>query len=400
MNPKDYTYILPEESIAKFPLKDRSAAKLLVYREGKVTHRQFDALPALLPEKPLIFFNNTRVIPARLHFQRATGAHIEIFLLEPLAPANNVEEAMLATGTATWQCMIGNLKKWKAGEVLSRKISIESTDIQVNAILVEKTKQTVQLSWQPTSLPFSELVEALGAVPLPPYIKRELTEEDKPRYQTVYSEKNGAVAAPTAGLHFSEELLQQCIQQDAKLQYLTLHVSAGTFQPMKVDRVTDHDMHQEQILVSRENVQALLEDRPVLAVGTTSLRTLESLYWFGVKLMNAPEKSHVFYIEKLFPYQWSESILPERKKAMAAVDQYMQVNNLTVLQGNTSIFIFPGYTFRMVDMLQTNFHLPGSTLILLVAAFIGEDWKKVYDEALEQHYRFLSYGDTSLLWPQ
>ncbi|MCG8390257.1 MAG: S-adenosylmethionine:tRNA ribosyltransferase-isomerase [Cytophagales bacterium] len=389
---KEYHYDLPEDRIAKFPLPERSQSKLLVYDKGHISHHSFFEIDQKLPGDSLLFFNNTRVIPARLHFYKDTGAHIEVFLLEPFAPTKDIASAMVVKKNCQWRCMVGNLKKWKPGQSLF--LSLEN-DTTLSVEVVDREEQVLQFSWDSDD-PLVDILQNVGKVPLPPYIKRELAEEDKERYQTVYSEKEGAVAAPTAGLHFDEPTLENTRKKGITLDHLTLHVSAGTFQPIKVENVLHHPMHYEQVEVSKSNVKNLLENEQVVAVGTTSMRTLESLYWYGVDLVL--QNKTQFDVEKLRPYQ-QETGLPTTQQSLEAVWEYMDKNNLEKLGGLTEIFIVPGYHFKVCKGLITNYHLPGSTLILLIAAFIGEDWKKVYQQALNNDYRFLSYGDSSLLIP-
>ncbi len=390
INLKDFNYNLPEEKIAKFPLPNRSDSKLLCYKGGQITHDQFKNIDKHI-DKATLFFNDTRVIPARLHFYKETGAHIEIFLLEPEAPTTDVPSAMLVKHRCTWQCMVGNLKKWKSDQTLI----LDLGTTKLRASIADREKQLINFSWE-GSLTFVDLIQMAGKIPLPPYIKRELEESDKERYQTVYSKEKGAVAAPTAGLHFDEGVLSRLKQSNITLDYLTLHVSAGTFQPIKGENVLEHPMHHEQVIVSKSNIRNLIKAERVIAVGTTSMRTLESLYWYGIDLMKLGKTN--FNVSKLRPYQTGET-LPSRKEICEAIINYMDEKGLDDLSGITEIFIFPGYKFRMVDGLITNYHLPGSTLILLVAAFIGDSWKKVYQQALDNGYRFLSYGDSSLLLP-
>ena len=399
---KDYQYHLPEEKIAKHPLSQRDQSKLLVYKEGKINDHTFHQLPDLLPEKSSLFFNNTKVIPARLFFRKATigpdaGALIEIFLLQPVSPSPIIVQAMQATGQASWLCMIGNLKKWKEG-ALRQTIDINGTSVTIEARLEDRANKVVAFTW-PDAYTFAEVVEAAGQVPLPPYLNREATDEDKPRYQTVYSKEKGAVAAPTAGLHFTEAVLDALHQRGIPMHYFTLHVSAGTFQPIKTQNIQEHPMHAEQMVIGKEAIEALLNlERKVIAVGTTAMRTLESLYWYGVKLLK--KEDTVFSIEKDFPYQFSDAKLPSLPAALEAILQFMEREKTEQLMGETSIFIYPGYHFKVCNGLITNFHQPGSTLILLVAAFVGADWRTIYQHALTHDYRFLSYGDSSLLWPK
>ncbi|MBX2967028.1 MAG: S-adenosylmethionine:tRNA ribosyltransferase-isomerase [Cyclobacteriaceae bacterium] len=389
---KEYTYTLPEERIAHFPLEKRDESKLLVYQNKTITHTKFNSLTDYLPENATLFFNNTRVIQARLLFRKDTGAGIEIFLLQPEYPSPLLAEVMQTTETCRWRCTIGNLKRWKEGELI-----IQAGDIKLSARLVNRDAGIVELNWTPKQKSFSEVVTQVGLTPLPPYIKRNVDKEDEVRYQTIYSTANGAVAAPTAGLHFTDNVLKALQHKGIKTDFLTLHVSAGTFQPVKTENATDHVMHQEQIVITKKNIDFLLEnDRFITAAGTTSMRTLESLYWFGVKLLHNPQAD--FIIEQRDPYKPYKN-LPDKTEALSAVRQLMESTKATTLTGHTSIFILPGYTFRVCNGLITNFHLPGSTLMLLVAAFVGHDWKKIYDEALVNQYRFLSYGDSSLLMP-
>lgn len=392
----EYTYDLPEIRIAKFPIGERDQSKLLIYRNGVISEKVFQQLENEVEAGTTLVFNNTRVIPARLYFEKDTGAKIEIFLLHPVAPSPLVPVAMEATGSSTWHCMIGNSKRWKPDQSLTRILHIYGQEVEVTAKRGNADKE-VLLSWSGEKVRFVDIVEAAGQVPLPPYLNRVANDTDKPRYQTVYSEKDGAVAAPTAGLHFTPEVLSSLKNKGIKEEFLTLHVSAGTFQPIKVDDVTDHPMHSEQVVISRANLQNLIKANTIIPVGTTSMRTLESLYWYGAKLLESGGDS-TFAVAKLAPYQEYES-LPSRNAAFEAVLDLMLKEKKEELIGETEIFIFPGYDFKVCDALITNFHQPGSTLILLVAAFIGEDWKKVYDYALDNDFRFLSYGDSSLLVP-
>lgn len=388
-------YHLPDEKIAKHPLTNRDDSKLLLYQKGQIVDKVFGEAPQFLEQKTTLFFNNTKVIPARLHFQKDTGAQIEIFLLKPVAPTTVISTVMEATGTVAWECMIGNLKRWKEDAPLKRTLTSDQDEIIVTATLTNREERIVCFEWNNDSYSFAEVVELAGKVPLPPYLNREAEPEDKPRYQTVYSKEEGAVAAPTAGLHFTKEILSKMEQNGVKESFLTLHVSAGTFQPIKVDDARDHPMHSEQIEVTIGSIRDVIDAEQIIAVGTTSMRSLESLFWFGVRLANGNER---FSIEKLELYQ-EESVLPTRKEAFQHIYDWMLLKGLDRISGETEIFIMPGYKFRVCDGLFTNFHQPGSTLLLLIAAFIGDDWKKVYDHALSNDYRFLSYGDSSLLLP-
>jgi S-adenosylmethionine:tRNA ribosyltransferase-isomerase len=396
INLSEYTYDLADEKIAKYPLAERDQSKLLFYQQGAIVHRNFKDVVELIPAKTTLFFNNTKVIPARLIFNKKTGAQIEIFLLKPFLPSTILSIVMEEKQSVAWECMVGNFKKWKDDNPLERVLTLNGSQVSLKAYVHDRKKRLIRFEWNDASISFAEIVEASGKVPLPPYLNRAAEESDKPRYQTVYSQHDGAVAAPTAGLHFTPEILKALENKGIRESFLTLHVSAGTFQPIKAENILEHPMHSEQLVVTKESIADVVaaEDK-IIAVGTTSMRTLESLYWFGVRLMNGNE---VFVIQKLEPYQDYES-LPSRKSAFEAILSWMELNNLNQIIGTTEIFIFPGYEFRVCDGLITNFHQPGSTLILLVAAFIGADWKKLYDQALENNYRFLSYGDSSLLMP-
>lgn len=389
---KDFTYTLPEESIAHFPLEKRDESKLLVYQNKTITHSTFKSLVDFLPDNSTLFFNNTRVIQARLLFQKETGATIELFLLQPEHPSKLLVEIMHTTGTCQWQCAIGNLKRWKDGVLVKQVRGVE-----IQASLIDRDKGIVEFRWTPSQKSFSEVVALAGLTPLPPYIKRDVDKADEVRYQTIYSKADGAVAAPTAGLHFTDDVLKSLHSKKISTDFLTLHVSAGTFQPVKTENALDHTMHEEQIIITKQNIELLLQkDRPVIAVGTTSMRTLESLYWFGVKLLKDPNTS--FSITQDDPYLHDQS-LPDKGTALRAVKALFDRKGADSITGTTSIYIYPGYTFQICKGLITNFHLPGSTLMLLVAAFVGDDWKRIYEEALNNQYRFLSYGDSSLLIP-
>jgi S-adenosylmethionine:tRNA ribosyltransferase-isomerase len=393
---KEYEYTLPEERIAKHPLEKRDHSKLLEYKKGNIHHRHFFDLPALLDSDSLLVYNNTKVIPARLVFQRQTGARIEVFLLQPVAPSRVMSEIMASKKPVVWETMIGNLKKWKDGEALQGTVTVANQQVVLTARLLNRELNQVEFFWSEVEIAFVDLVEACGETPLPPYLNRKAQEEDKSRYQTVYSEKEGAVAAPTAGLHFTEEIFEGLRKKGVQEAALTLHVSAGTFQPIKVQTVEEHPMHSEQMEIRLETIEKLLNHNgKIIAVGTTSVRTLESMYWFGVQLLE--NRGTLFQIEKLAPYARRES-LPTGKEALEAIVKEMKAKSVDSLLGTTEIFLFPGYKFQLIDGLITNFHQPGSTLVLLIAALLGEDWKKVYHEALAKDYRFLSYGDSSLLW--
>jgi S-adenosylmethionine:tRNA ribosyltransferase-isomerase len=384
----DYTYSLPEERIALYPLAERDQSKLLVYKDDKILHSQFKSLTDFIPENSILFLNNTKVIPARLLFTKDTGATIEIFLLDPVSPSTIVALAMTVKGKSQWHCTIGNQKRWKE----SSKLRITHPEFVLEATLVDREKGIVEFEWT-NSLSFSEVVQKAGAIPLPPYLHRKAEATDRERYQTVYSKNDGAVAAPTAGLHFTSEVFDSLRKKNIQTDYLTLHVSAGTFQPVKVENAAQHVMHNEQIVVTRENIENLLTNKFITAVGTTSMRTLESIYWYGVKLLK--DFSSPFLISQHDAYELTPA---SKEEALKAVLKKMDEQSTNQLLGETSIYIMPGYQFKIANALITNFHQPGSTLILLVAAFVGDNWKKIYSEALKNNYRFLSYGDSSLLF--
>ena len=388
----EYTYHLPPERIALYPLKQRDHSKLLVSRNNGITHAHFSDLPEFLPSNSFLFFNNTKVIPARIRFQKDTGADIEIFLLDPVSPSTLVHEAMQTKGTCSWHCTIGNLKRWPPG----LKLRKTCRDFVLEASLIDEEKKYVAFTWT-ASLPFAEVVAQAGETPLPPYLKRKPEDRDRNTYQTIYSKEDGAVAAPTAGLHFTESVFDQLKVKNIEKDFLTLHVSAGTFAPIKEGDANKHIMHREQIIVSRRNIENLLrEDKFFIPVGTTSMRTMESIYWFGAKLMTDPATP--FYIGQNEPYIISTH--PDRRAALMAILNHMDNNGSETLSGETAIFIKPGYKFKVCNALITNFHQPGSTLLLLVAAFTGNHWKTIYKEALANDYRFLSYGDSSLLFQE
>jgi S-adenosylmethionine:tRNA ribosyltransferase-isomerase len=403
INLEDFQYVLPEERIAQYPLANRDEAKLLIYDKGEITHSQFFKLPLFLSPQTLLVFNNTRVIPARLYFRKETGALIEIFLVEPAQPAL-MSLMTQATSPVRWYCMVGNKKRWKNGEVLKQELLVGEVLLVLEAVLIDVEKQIVELRWSEDELPFLEILQKFGNLPLPPYLKREVSTEDQNQYQTVYSANEGAVAAPTAGLHFTERVLDDLDKKGIEKLFLTLHVGGGTFQPIKSDSIVEHKMHLEQIIFTKENIQQLRRNTAhVIAVGTTSMRALESLYWFGIKVKQAQEQGNMapipFFIEKLFPYQLEKKDIISIDESLEMIEEYMDRHLLLELPGETEIFIFPGYGFKVCKSLITNYHLPNTTLILLVAAFIGEDWRKVYQQALDHEYRFLSYGDSSLLIP-
>lgn len=396
---EEYNYPLPDERIAKYPLSQRDSSKLLIYDKGEVSHTQFSNIADLLPKGSLMIFNNTRVIQARLHFRKETGALIEVFLLEPYAPSDY--ELMFQTREeCSWLCLIGNMKKWKEG-ALSRDINVNGMPITLTAerLGTHGTSQIVKLSWDNENVCFADLIDAAGELPIPPYLNRNTEESDKTTYQTVYSKIKGSVAAPTAGLHFTPEVLKDIDQHDIEREELTLHVGAGTFRPVKSEVISDHDMHTEYVSVSRHTIERLLaHNGQAIAVGTTSVRTLESLYYIGLHIMGGDTSDNAMHVKQWEPYEQRENT--SATEALTAILEYMTVNELETLNASTQIIIAPGYEYKIVCRLITNFHQPQSTLLLLVSALVGDDWHKIYDYALDNGFRFLSYGDSSMLIPK
>lgn len=398
MSNKQFLYDLPDERIARFPLAGRDQSKLLVYQGGQISHAHFYELADWVPPQSYLVFNNTKVIPARLLFTRATGAVIELFLLNPDPADRSMSEAMQDTATTVWQCMIGNRKRWKDDEVLQVQIPAGDRSIILSAVLEDKEKSLVRFSWQPVAESFAQVIQLAGQMPLPPYLKRDATRADEDTYQTVYSREEGAVAAPTAGLHFTDRVFTTLAANGISHDFLTLHVGAGTFQPIKTDNVREHRMHVEQVVYTRLNVQNLIAHAGhLLPVGTTSMRSLESLYWMGVKLIR--QEADPFRLDQHYAYTVPEPERPAVADALKAVLMYMDDTHKEQVIAHTGIYIMPGYRFMMCRGIITNFHQPNSTLILLVAALLGDDWRKVYEAALANDYRFLSYGDSSLLLP-
>ena len=405
----DFTYPLPAEQIAPEPLPDRSASRLLVSRNGAISDKHFRDLPGELPPGALLIFNDTRVVRARLLARRPTGGQVELFCLEPVAPHRSLELALQQTASCTWRCLVGNGRRWKEGPVT---IDFTTEDGQAATLWAERNMQEagtalIDFRWAPSGLPFAEVLRAAGHLPLPPYLGRPDTATDAVRYQTVYAATEGAVAAPTAGLHFTPELLVELQEHGFSIGHVTLHVGAGTFQPVKADHMAGHPMHTEPILVTAALLRQLLahQPRPVLAVGTTSLRTLETLYWLGVGLLHPGEGATEIIENELRVSQWQPYEMADLAArvspatALTALLRHLDATGTETLQASTRLLIAPGYRFRLVDGLITNFHQPESTLLLLVAALLGPDWRTVYDHALAHGYRFLSYGDSSLLLP-
>lgn len=405
----DYDYSLPEERIAKHPIAQRDRSKLLVYRKGEITHDSFRNLPNYLPKGALMVFNNTRVIQARMHFRKETGALIEIFLMEPVRPAD-YERVFQSNGQCSWLCMVGNLKKWKDGR-LERIVDIKGASAVLSASIngTSGSMQSIDFEWD-GRFSFAEVLEAVGELPIPPYLNRETQESDKTDYQTVYSKINGSVAAPTAGLHFSSEVLDALDSRGIEREELTLHVGAGTFKPVKSAEISGHQMHSEYVVVRRHTLERLIAHQShAIAVGTTSVRTLESLYYMGVKLeINPDTTQHNLHVSQWEPYDLEHNeagLVVVRNRAVSVEKSLRNLLNCLERDGSeamhssTQIIIAPGYRYKIVDMLVTNFHQPKSTLLLLVSAFVKGDWRQIYNYALRHDFRFLSYGDSSLLIP-
>lgn len=400
-NPKDiriedYNYDLPDHRIAKYPLSERDASKLLVYKNKNIVDTCFTDLSNYLPENSLLVFNNTKVIQARLHFRKATGAQIEIFCLEPYEP-NDYLLSFQQAQRCSWICLVGNLKKWKEGQ-LRKNLEIKGEHIVITASKMQTVGDShiIVFEWNNSRYTFSELLEVMGELPIPPYLNRDTEENDKQTYQTVYSKIDGSVAAPTAGLHFTGRILDSLKEKKIQTAEVTLHVGAGTFRPVKSEQIKDHVMHSEFISVKKDVITRLLNHNgPVIAVGTTSVRTLESLYYIGHKLHHNGETD--LRVSQWEPYDKDENNLSVEDSLLCILN-YLNARNLDTLVAHTQIIIAPGYQFKIVEGIITNFHQPQSTLLLLVSAFVGnDDWKKIYVHALDGSYRFLSYGDSSLL---
>ncbi|HUP12583.1 MAG TPA: S-adenosylmethionine:tRNA ribosyltransferase-isomerase [Niastella sp.] len=409
MHPKelsvhDYTYELPEQKIARYPLPERDSSRLLMYKDGALTEDIYRHIAQQLSPGSLLIFNNTKVVAARLLFQKTTGAVVEIFCLEPPPQYADMTTAMTQKGRVSWICLIGGASKWKPGQVLEKRMDWNGQEIILQARYLGKEKDSfaIELSWTPASLTFAEVLHVAGNIPLPPYIKRTVEQTDSDRYQTIYANTEGSVAAPTAGLHFTDTVFEQFNQKQIRREYVTLHVGAGTFKPVKSDTMSGHPMHAEFIDVSTDTINCILQylHKQITVVGTTSLRTVESLYWLGVKATHEPDcPLSALVVHQWDPYEQSGDPVPA-KVALENLLSYLNKRGLTRIITKTSLLIAPGYIFQIPNALVTNFHQPQSTLLLLVAAFIGSDWRKLYTYALENDFRFLSYGDGCLLFRQ
>jgi S-adenosylmethionine:tRNA ribosyltransferase-isomerase len=394
----EFTYTLPEEKIAVFPLEERDASKMLVYRDGNITDMQFRDLSSQLEAGDLLIFNHTRVVQARLQFLNRNGGRIEVFCLEPAGELRDIPTAMLQRRSADWICLVGHAKKWKDGEVL--QLQFPETDFALSATLKGREGDAfrVHFGWNDEDLCFADVLEKVGNLPLPPYLKREAMPDDKDRYQTVYAREKGSVAAPTAGLHFTDRVFESLISKGIDTAYLTLHVGAGTFKPVKAATMEGHQMHEEEVIVSLELIRRLAQCKGrIIAVGTTSLRSLESLFWTALRINHQADAELCIQVGQWEPYNYDMNSLPSFSVLLENLAKKMEAAGIEVLKGHTGLMVAPSYRIQTSQMLITNFHQPESTLLLLVSAFIGDDWRKMYAHALSHGYRFLSYGDSSLL---
>lgn len=415
MDPKnisiaDYSYDLPQENIAFYPLEERDASKLLIYQNGVISESTYRNIGTWLPENSLLVFNNTRVVEARIIFQKPTGGQIEIFCLEPPPDYGSIAIAMAQTGKVKWRCLIGGASKWKPGQTLHKEIDAAAVPIgeapltlEARFIGKEADAFLIELSWTPADLSFAAVLHQAGLIPLPPYIRRSAEAMDSQRYQTIYARHDGSVAAPTAGLHFTEIVFAGLAQRNIRRSWVTLHVGAGTFLPVKTTTLGEHPMHIEFIAVEKATIvqlqQSLAENQAVVPVGTTSARTIESLYWLGIKVQQQPDLAQA----ELVIRQWDAYELPGQSspaEALTALLKWMEAREMNELVTTTQLLITPGYDWRIAKGLITNFHQPESTLLLLIASLVGDDWKRIYNYALEHGFRFLSYGDGCLLWRQ
>jgi len=398
INIKDYDYDLSESRIAKYPLKERDASKLLVFNGNEIKDEKFLNISLHLPGNSLLVFNETRVVQARLHFQKKSGANIEIFCLEPLSPTKEIYSAFEQKSPVSWKCLVGNAKKWKEG-YLKKILEIGDKKIDLKAYKKSTFEDSfeIEFKWNDDEITFADILENAGLTPLPPYLNRKAEDVDSITYQTIYAKNDGSVAAPTAGLHFTEKVLGDLDQKGIELAKVTLHVGAGTFKPVDADEISKHVMHDEKILVKRELIETCLQyaDKSIISVGTTTLRTLESLYWFGVRLLENKEMADA-HIEQWEAYNYKKEISYSPREILEALLKFLDERELDSFYASTQMIIVPGYKIRMADYLITNFHMPRSTLLLLVSAFIGDKWKEVYKHALENDHRFLSYGDSNL----
>jgi len=397
---EDFDYSLPEEKIAQFPLEQRDSSKLLIWKDGILSQDIFSEIDHYLPDNCILVFNDTKVIRARLLFSKITGALIEIFCLEPISPVKELQSALSQRGNATWECLIGSLKRWRSGRLV-KEIEYQGVTYVLSAEMKENLGDgcfSIEFTWQPETLTFTEILDLAGRVPLPPYINRASDESDASHYQTIYAKQEGSVAAPTAGLHFTKQLLEKLRKRSVLFSNVTLHVGLGTFRPVNSPDILQHQMHEEKIIVHLDTLEIFMKNsgKPIVAVGTTSVRTLESLYWIGVKLI-VEGTTAIPAIGQWDPYNPKYNTGISWKEALSKILEFFGNKKIKYFSGVTQIMIIPGYEFKVIEGMITNFHLPKSTLLMLISAFMGDSWKRAYDYALLNGFRFLSYGDASLL---
>lgn len=398
---EDYDYPLPDERIAKYPLSERDASKLLVLNKDNISSSHFKDIGNFLPKDSLLIFNETKVVRARLQFTKDSGAAIEIFCLEPITGNGDYQLAFSSKSPSRWKCLVGNSRRWKNETALSLRVS-ESRSLSESTLYAKRLEKNdnysvVEFSWEPTELSFAEVLEAAGEIPLPPYLHREAEESDRERYQTVFARHEGSVAAPTAGLHFTDDLIDDLKEKGISFEKVTLHVGAGTFRPVSSETIGEHEMHSETIVVKKSCIENILRniDKTIIPVGTTSMRTIESLYWIGLMLKEEGLEERHLHLEQWFPYKERET-LPPAEESLSTILDYLKSHNLNELHATTALMIAPSCKINIAKALITNFHQPKSTLLLLVSALIGERWKEAYQYALDNNFRFLSYGDSCL----
>lgn len=398
---EDYNYPLPDERIAKYPLSERDASKLLVLKDNKLQSSHFKNIGEFLPHDSLLIFNETKVVRARLQFTKESGANIEIFCLEPISGNGDYQLAFSSESPSLWKCLVGNSRRWKS-DVLSLDLKVNGKDAVLYAERTEKNDNysVIKFSWEPAQLSFAEVLEAAGEIPLPPYLHRDAEESDRERYQTVFAKYEGSVAAPTAGLHFTNDLIDKLKSNGISFEEVTLHVGAGTFRPVSSETIGEHEMHSETIVIRKSCIENLINncDKTIIPVGTTSMRTIESLYWIGLMLIEEGMEERRLHLEQWFPYKERKS-LPSAVESLSAITEYMTRHDLSELHASTALMIAPSCKINIAKALITNFHQPKSTLLLLVSALIGEKWKEAYQYALDHDFRFLSYGDSCLFLP-
>lgn len=398
---EDYNYPLPDERIAKYPLSERDASKLLVLKGNRLQSSHFKNIGDFLPNDSLLIFNETKVVRARLQFTKESGANIEIFCLEPISGNGDYQLAFSSESPSLWKCLVGNSRRWKS-DVLSLDLKVNGKDATLYAERTEKNDNysVIKFSWEPAQLSFAEVLEAAGEIPLPPYLHREAEESDRERYQTVFAKHEGSVAAPTAGLHFTNDLIDKLKSIGISFEEVTLHVGAGTFRPVSSETIGEHEMHSETIVIRKSCIENLINncDKTIIPVGTTSMRTIESLYWIGLMLIEEGMEERRLHLEQWFPYK-ERATLPSAEESLSAITEYMTRHDMSELHASTALMIAPSCKINVAKALITNFHQPKSTLLLLVSALIGEKWKEAYQYALDHDFRFLSYGDSCLFLP-